>query len=225
MNEESTVNIRDIQHYLYCPRRFALLTVNGDWSENASVVRADLMHSHVHDGSHSYSDSKKIVRSDLYVYHDAPEYDLCGKLDCAEFIRKKDGVNISLLNGTFGVRIIEYKPTAPKDAPFRESDAIQVFAQKICADYVWHCDSEAYLYYDNTRKRVKLPFDTEYEKYDVLLRGLLREMRQILMTNEIPPRKKGQKCSGCSIAEKCFPKGGRKSIREQIEAISEGADT
>ena len=35
MSEDVTINIRDIQHYMYCPRRFALLEVNDDWAENA----------------------------------------------------------------------------------------------------------------------------------------------------------------------------------------------
>ncbi len=41
---------------MYCPRRFALLTLNLDWSENAFVVKADLLHENVHYGSHSFSD-------------------------------------------------------------------------------------------------------------------------------------------------------------------------
>ena len=36
MNEK-TINIRAIQHYMYCPRRFALLEINDDWEENASL--------------------------------------------------------------------------------------------------------------------------------------------------------------------------------------------
>ena len=42
MSEDVTINIRDIQHYMYCPRRFALLEVNDDWAENAFVVKANL---------------------------------------------------------------------------------------------------------------------------------------------------------------------------------------
>ena len=218
MTDNRTISIREIQHYLYCPRRFALLALNCDWAENASVVRADLMHSHVHDGSHRFSDKNKTVRSDVYVYHDAPEYDLVGKLDCVEFLNDENGVQIPLLNGTYRVRIVEYKPKQPKDAVFHETDAIQVFAQKLCADYVWGIDSEAYLYYDDVRKRVRLPFDTEYEKYDALLHSLLAEMRKILASHEIPPRRKGQHCSGCSIADQCFPKSPKKSVRERILA-------
>ena len=221
MNDERTLNIREIQHYLYCPRRFALLKLNCDWAENVSVIKADLLHSNVHDGSHSFSDSRKVVRSDIPVYHDAPEYDLYGVPDCVEFIRDDTGVPIPLLNGHFQVRIVEYKPRAPKDVPYHETDAIQVFAQKICADYVWHCNSEAYLYYADIRKRVRLPFDTEFKRYDELLRRLLREMRDILASHEIPSRKKGQRCSGCSIAEMCFPKVKSGTDREKILAMTE----
>ena len=81
---DSSLNIRSIQHFLYCPRRFALLEVNDDWEENAFVVKANLMHEHVHDGSHSYSDSRKVVRSDIAVYNDLPEYDIFGRVDCIE---------------------------------------------------------------------------------------------------------------------------------------------
>lgn len=222
MTDDYTISIRDIQHYQYCPRRFALLKLNCDWAENASVVKANLLHEHVHDGSHSFSDSKKVVRSDIPVYHDAPEYDLYGVPDCVEFLRSAEGVPIPLLNGTYQVQIVEYKPRAPKDAPFHEEDAVQVFAQKICADYVWHCSSSAYIYYTDTRKRVRLPFDTEYDAYDRLLRELLVQMRSVLAFHQIPPRRKRQHCSGCSVSELCFPKEQRGTLREKILSVTEG---
>ncbi len=86
MNDR-TINIRNIQHFLYCPRRYALLELNSDWAENAFVVKADILHQHVHDGSHSFSDSKKIVRSNIAIYNDLPQYDLYGMTDCVEFVR------------------------------------------------------------------------------------------------------------------------------------------
>ena len=222
MNDR-TINIRCIQHYMYCPRRFALLELNDDWKENAFVVMANIQHQHVHDGSHSYSDSKKIVRSDIAVYNDLPEYDIFGITDCMEFVRSKNGVPVAGYDGSFNVRIIEYKPKAPKNADFNETDAIQVFAQKICADNIWNCSSEAYIYYSDTRKRVKLPFDTEYDKYDTMLKKLLSEMRIILDTKVIPLRKRGQKCSGCSISDICFWKEKKYCVRDIIMS-QRGAD-
>lgn len=215
MNDR-TINIRCIQHYMYCPRRFALLEINDDWQENAYVVKANLQHHRVHDGSHKYSDSKKIVRSDIAVYNDENDYDIFGVTDCIEFVRDSGGVQISGYDGFFNVRIVEYKPKAPKGIDFNETDAIQVFAQKICADSIWNCNSEAYIYYSDTRKRVRLPFDTEYEKYDTMLKNLLFEMRKVLNSKLIPPRKKGQKCSGCSMADICFSKEKKYSVRDII---------
>ncbi|MBQ8959655.1 MAG: hypothetical protein IJ071_00325 [Ruminococcus sp.] len=143
--------------------------MNDDWAENAFVVKANIQHQHVHDGSHSYSDRKKVVRSDIAVYNDLPEYDIYGVTDCVEFIRSSSGVPVEGHEGLFQVRIVEYKPRAPKKGSFNETDAIQVFAQKICADQIWDCDSEAFIYYADTRKRVRLPFDSEFQKYDELL--------------------------------------------------------
>ena len=192
----NTINIRAIQHYMYCPRRFALLEVNDDWAENSFVVKANIQHQHVHDGSHSYSDSRKIVRSNIVVYNDEPVYDIFGITDCIEFIRSSEGVELSDQDGRFHVHIIEYKPKAPKEHGFNETDAIQVFAQKVCADSIWNCDSEAYIYYSDIRKRE--------EKC-------------------IPSRKKGQKCSGCSMSDVCFPKEKKYCVRD-IVMSQKGAD-
>ena len=222
MSENLTISLRSIQHYMYCPRRYALLELNRDWNENVFVVKANLLHEHVHDGSHSYSDSRKIVRSDMTVYRDGADYDLQGVLDCVEFVRSKDGVPIPGLEGTFLVRIIEYKPKAPKGEPFHETDAIQVYAQKLCADAVWGTDCECFLYYADIRRRVRLPFDTDTEKYDALLGHLLDGMQKILTSGTIPSRVKGQKCSGCSIADLCFPKEKSYSVRREIMLQKEG---
>lgn len=221
MNDR-TLNIRNIQHYMYCPRRYALLEINKDWSENAFIVKADIMHEHVHDGSHSFSDSKRIVKSAVAVYNDLPEYDLYGITDCVEFVRSSQGVTVSGLEGTYKVRLVEYKPKSPKGEAFHETDAIQVFAQKVCADYVWNCDSEAYIYYSDIKKRVRLPFDEDYYKYDKLLKKLLDEMREVIDKHEIPHRSKGQKCSGCSVADLCFPKDKKYCVRKEINLMSGG---
>ncbi len=210
----NTINIRQIQHYMYCPRRFALLELNDDWLENAFVIKANILHQNVHDGKHSFSDNKKIVRSDISIYNDLPEYDLFGKADCIEFIKNSAGIQISGHDGKYIVKLIEYKPKAPKDKAFHDTDAIQVFAQKLCADHIWRCDSEAYIYYSDIRKRVKLPFDTEFEKYDEIIKNLLSEMRALLKEKKIPSRRKGQKCSGCSLADICMPKESKYSVRD-----------
>lgn len=220
---DHTVNIRTIQHYLYCPRRFALLELNRDWAENAFVVQANLMHGNVHSGEHRSGgrQGEKIVRSAVSLYLDDPAYDLYGVADCIEFVRDENGVEVPNLRGKYRVQVVEYKPKPPKNEAYHETDAIQVFAQKLCADAVWGCDSAAFLYYTETKKRVRLPFDTEYAAYDAKLKTLLAEMRTILDTQTIPQRTRGQKCSGCSIADLCFPKCTAYHVRTEIDRAGE----
>lgn len=193
-----------------------MLEINGDWTENAFVVKANILHENVHDGTHSFSDKSKVVRSSVPLYNDNDDYDLYGIADCVEFIKDKNGVEIEGLSGLYSVRIIEYKPTKPTVGEYSETDTIQVFAQKLCADFVWGCDSECYIYYTDKRKRVKLPFDTEFAKYDNTLKELLVEMRKYAAENRIPEREKGQKCSGCSIKDVCFPKDAEYCVRDEI---------
>ena len=192
------INIRTIQHYMYCPRRFGLLEIENAWAENVSVVLANIMHENVHSGKHQFKSNNKVVLSSVTLYND--ELDLYGVADCIEFCKNKDGVPIDGLDGKYTVRLVEYKPTQPKDGSIRETDAIQVFAQKLCADYIWECNSEGCIYYADTRKRVKMPFDE-----DVMESGV------------IPPKIKGQKCSGCSIKDLCMPKTKKYSIKQIIE--------
>lgn len=218
-NSEHSINIRSIQHFMYCQRRWGLLEINRDWSENAFVVKTNILHENVHDGTHSFSEKNKTVRSSVSVYNDKEEYDLNGIADCVEFIKDKNGVEINGLNGLYSVKLIEYKPTAPTVGEFNETDAIQVFAQKLCADFVWGCNCECFIYYSDKRKRVRLPFDTEFEKYDKTLKALLSEMREYISENSIPERVKGQKCSGCSLKDICLPKSAEYSVRKEIEKL------
>ena len=184
------INIRTIQHYMYCPRRFGLLEIENAWAENVSVVLANIMHENVHSGKHQFKSNNKVVLSSVTLYND--ELDLYGVADCIEFCKNKDG-------------------------SIRETDAIQVFAQKLCADYIWKCNSEGCIYYADTRKRVKMPFDEEYDRYKALLDDLVGKMQNVMESGVIPPKIKGQKCSGCSIKDLCMPKTKKYSIKQLIE--------
>jgi len=197
------------------------LEVNGDWAENAFVVKANLMHEAVHSGEHGFSSANKIVRSAVTVYNDLPEYNLFGVADCIEFIRSANGVAVPGLDGKYSIRIVEYKPRPPKDADFHESDAVHVFAQKLCADFVWGCDSEAYIYYAEKRRRVRLDFGDPkvYGKYDAQIKQYAGEMRQLLNGHRIPPKRTGQNCSGCSLEDACFAKSKAYNVQKILAAI------
>lgn len=214
------IAIRSIQHYMYCPHRWGLLEIDRAWSENVFVTKANLMHNRVHDPEQNYISRGKKVYTSVPVYNDLDEYNLYGVTDCLEMTKDKNGVFIDGSKEKYNISIIEYKPTKPKQAEYLEEDLMQVFAQKICVDYVFGSDCEAVLYYADVKKRITLPLKENFEVYDRQLKKLLKEMRINFVQGVIPPIRKGQKCSGCSMKDLCMPSANKsRDFLSEIQKI------
>lgn len=215
------ISVRSVQHYLYCPHRWGLLEIDRAWAENAFVTKANLLHSRVHDPDKHYAAKGKRIMTSVSVYHDLPEYNLYGVTDCLELTEDETGVSINGSREKYRIGIVEYKPTKPKDCEYHEDDLMQVFAQKVCVDYVFGCDCDGEIYYADVKKRVRLPLKENFGVYDEKLRTLLTEMRQHLENGVIPAIRAGQKCSGCSMKDLCMPSlKSHKNFRSSMEAIA-----
>lgn len=216
------IPIRSIQHYMYCPHRWGLLEIDKAWAENVFVTKANLMHNRVHDPERNYVSKGKKVYTSVPVYNDLEEYNLYGVIDCLELSRNGTGVSVADSEETYGICIVEYKPTKPKHMDYNEDDLMQVFAQKICVDYVFGCDCDTVLYYADQKKRIVLPIKENFKNYDRRLKELLTEMRDYFEKGIIPPIRKGQKCSGCSMKDLCMPSVRRKKdLFTEIKEIQE----
>lgn len=191
---EIEVTIRSVQHYLYCPHRWGLIEIEKAWAENYYVTKSNLMHERVHAPESHYSARGKKVYTAVSVYNDLPEYHLFGVTDCIE---------IDEQNG--GFCIVEYKPTKPKGRDYNDADLMQVFAQKVCVDHTFKTDCDAVLYYGDVRKRYSLPLRENFDEYNARLIAQLAEMRAYFRAGIVPPVRKGQKCSGCSMKDMCMP--------------------
>lgn len=200
---ENVINIRSLQHFLYCPHRWGLIEIGKIWSENFYVTKANLVHKRAHDFNEFISKGKKVF-TDVSVYNDMPEYNLYGVLDCLEI---SDNV----------INIVEYKPTKPKSKEYNYEDLMQVFAQKICVDYIFKGNCRGYIYYADVKKRVKLPLEENFEEYDSDLKSIMGKMRDLMKVGKIPTIRKNQNCNGCSLKDLCIPKMKKiRSVRDEI---------
>jgi CRISPR-associated exonuclease Cas4 len=183
------------------------LEIDRAWAENYFVVKAALVHERAHSMS-QYASRGKRVYTAVKVWND--EYGLFGVTDCIEE-----------QNGKY--TIVEYKPTAPKSGTVRDEDAMQIFAQKICVDHVFSTDCSAEIYYADTKKRYRLPFEEEYQSRLDRLCDLLRKMQEYRQAGIIPAIRSGQVCSGCSMKDMCIPSAVKKrtDIRGSIIQFSE----
>lgn len=216
MNDQDIViSIRDIQHYLYCPHRWGLIRNDCAWAENVFVTKANLQHKRVHDPDKSYSSRAKEVITSVQVYNDEPELNLYGVVDCIELRKDAGGAVIPGKESRYRLTIVEYKPTAPKISDWNDDDLMQVFAQKLCVDSTFHCSTEGVLYYADKKKRVTLPLEENYASLRKNLVLTLAEMRENMANGIVPPIRRNQKCSGCSMNDMCLPK--LKSGKEWFE--------
>lgn len=211
------ITIRSIQHYMYCPHRWGLLEIDKAWAENVFVTKANLMHERVHDPNRNYTVRGRKVFTFVPVYNDLEEYNLYGVMDCLECKESKDGIDAFHDGKKYKLCIVEYKPTKSKQQTHRKDDLMQIFAQKICVDYVFHCDCETILYYADVKQRIPVDFTDSYREFDNELKDLLCEMRANLREGIIPPIRKGQQCSGCSMKDMCMPSSLKKSYRFKKE--------
>ena len=214
------IAIRDIQHFLYCPHRWGLLKIDCAWAENYYVTKGNLLHKRVHSSEKRYLSPEKKALTTIAVYNDKAPYNIYGFLDSLELVSSESGIILDKTGLKYQLIIVEYKPTAPKDMLFHLSDAIQVFAQKICIDEIFKTNSQCVIYYSDTKQRIKLPFQSEYSFYDDLLKSSLNSMRIFIKNSEIPPIKKNQHCGGCSFKDLCMPSSKKyKLLRTQIKEL------
>ena len=218
--ELSEVTIRSIQHYMYCPHRWGLMEIEESWAENIFVTKANLIHERVHDPDKNYTARGKKNFTSVQVYNDLDPYRLFGVIDCLELVPDVKGVPVPGENGTYRLRIVEYKPTQLKGQEYREDDAMQVFAQKLCVDYVFGGECEGIIYYADVKKRIHLPLCEQFTEYDEKLKKLLSEMRDYREKGKVPPIREKQKCSGCSMKDLCMPTiKPIKSLHDEIKKI------
>lgn len=205
------INIRQIQHYLYCPHRWGLIEIGRIWEENYFVTKANLIHERVHNSDNDYTIRGKKVWTSVSVYNDLPEYNLYGVTDCIEEFENYEN------NNTSKYCIVEYKPTMPKDKKCNFEDLMQVFAQKICVDYTFKTNCETVIYYADKKQRQILDFSESFLEYNTKLKEILLLMRNYLKTGTIPKINQGQKCSGCSFKDVCMPKNYKNvNIKDKI---------
>ncbi len=201
---DDSVDLRSIQQYLYCPHRFGLMENDCSWAENVFVSRGNLAHERVTEGKITSSRGTIQERS-IRVFND--DWGLFGILDCLELKKDKNGVEVSAYDGKYTVSIVEYKISAPKNGKIRMEDHMQLLGQKICVDSLFSCDADTYFYYHDTRRRERVEFA---EEDYIFLKKTLNEIREIKRNGHIPPIRKDQYCSGCSMKDICLPgKRGR----------------
>lgn len=186
-----TLYLSRLQHYLFCPRQFALIELECAWEENVFTAEGQVMHEKVNSGGHETRGKIKTVRT-LPLGHRA--LGLEGIADVVEYHTDDHGQQIPFP--------IEYKRGKPKS---HRADEVQLCSQALCLEDMHDCTvTDGALFYGKTRRRHHVTFDDELRQITL---DAIQECRHIIDSKHTPPPTYStSKCRNCSLKDICHPK-------------------
>lgn len=178
-----------LQHAVYCLRQAALIHLERAWAENRFTAEGNVLHAVTDKGGRR---TLRGVRRVMAMPLVSQRLNLIGIADVVEFHPGETG-EIPCP--------VEFKRGKPK---LHRADEVQLCAQALCLEEMTgQSIPEGIIFYAETKRRVKVPFDPE-------LRRLTEETSTALIamfrSRRTPaPTLRKARCRACSLKELCRP--------------------
>jgi len=184
MDDQEPIMISALNHYLYCPRRCALVHIEQIWSENLYTMRGNDVHENVHDESSHEISGIEYERA-LPIW--SRRLNLTGKADLVEF---HEGIPYP----------VEYKSGRHKEF---ENDFTQLCAQALCLEEMFGVPvDKGALYWHGSRERRDIIFTDAIRRQ---VEEVALKVIEMLEKRIIPPPVNDKRCEGCSLRNVCLP--------------------
>lgn len=185
MNEEDdVVTLSEIEHFAYCSRQWALITMERTWNDNLSTVRGSLAHERVDAPSVRAERGRRVLRG-LTVWSD--RHGLFGRADVVEI--PSAGAPVP----------VEYKSGSAAAMPAR----LQLAAQAVCLEEMFDCAvPEGVLWLGRARRRVSVPIG---EQLRAELLQVVDQIRAARRSLGLPRARFDRRCRDCSLINECLP--------------------
>jgi CRISPR-associated exonuclease Cas4 len=208
MDDLEPIYLSRLQHYLYCPRQFALIELEDVWIENRFTAEGQVLHQRVDQAD---KQKRGVVRTIWGMRLSHGVLGIEGVADVVEYHRQS--------GGTEQPYPIEYKRGKPKA---HRADEVQLCAQALCLeDMEGVAVPEGALLYGEVRRRHRVDFD---ETLRDLTLQTIRACRDIVQS-KITPKAVYQagKCRHCSLIEQCHPRDFTRSASAWLaKQLTEG---
>jgi len=197
MNETGTLPIQSfdsggriiplsaINQYLYCPRRAALIHVEGTFSDNVHTVVGSQLHDQADVSGYETVKGVTLLRA-LPVWSDRLR--LSGKCDIVE--RHPDGSLVP----------VEFKKG--KRRKFDNDDA-QLCAQALCLEEMFGRDiPRGAIFHAKSKRRREVEFTEELRR---LTEQAIAAMHRLIEEDAVPQAVHKPQCAECSLFDHCLP--------------------
>lgn len=199
MNNDISLQISGIQHFIFCRRQWGLIYVDEIWADNYLTKQGSIMHENAHQGLLTEK------RGDLLITRSLPvssrELRIHGICDVVEFRQSGKGIPIPGYAEKWLPCPVEYKRGVPKPG---DEDVMQLVAQAVALEEMlsFPIDNGA-IYYGRQHHRMLVPIDTVKREE---LRKICLEMHDCFKRAYVPRVRFTAKCNACSIKDLCLPK-------------------
>ena len=190
MSEDDFIPLSALQHYLYCPRRCALIHVEQPWAESRTTAEGRVL---PEQADKPRGERRRGVRTVTAMPLANATLGITGVADVVEFYPGPNGLR------AFPVA---YKSGRPKG---RRADDVQLCAQALCLeDMLNQCIPAGALFYGGTRRRTDVLFDGELRQ---LTRDTIDATRAMLAAGLIPTAQyRPRLCGACPLIDLCQPR-------------------
>ncbi|HHV62961.1 MAG TPA: CRISPR-associated protein Cas4 [Firmicutes bacterium] len=215
-DEDSLLPLSGIQHFAFCPRQWALIHIERQWSENLRTVQGRHLHERVHSSIATEARGEVVIARSLPLV--SYRLGLYGVADVVEFqlaSSSEPGIVLPGREGRWYPRPVEYKRGRAKPD---DRDEVQLCAQAMCLEEMLKIQVAAgNLFYGKTQHRVSVLFGPALRKR---VESLARQMHETFEKGVTPPAPTDVECKLCSLMDICIPDITRKkrSIEKYIRA-------
>jgi CRISPR-associated exonuclease Cas4 len=184
MDKQEPVMISALNHYLYCPRRCALIHLEQFFQENVYTMRGKEVHERADEAS-SYLEAGVRVERALPIW--SKRLNLVGKADVVEF------------HGDVPYPV-EYKSGRHKEF---QNDFLQLCAQAVCLEEMLGVKIEkGALYWHGSRERKEIQLTASLKEQ---VEKIAEEVHRMIFEKRIPHPVNDERCRECSLREACMP--------------------
>lgn len=188
-----------LKHFRFCRRRWALVHLEQQWSENVLTLEGHYMHERVHDDNFTELRGSILLSRGMPIRSETLK--ITGQCDMVELHRDENGVSIQGREGKWRIYPVEYKHGRPDE---RGADELQLCAQAMCLEEMFHTTiPEGAIFYTSSHRRLSVELTEALRQKVCKTAEILRSIRDGYL---IPKAEYSAKCKKCSLSDICMPK-------------------
>ena len=199
-NEGRIIPLSAINQYLYCPRRAALIHVEGTFTENEHTLIGSQFHEQADVPGYEKAEHTEVLRA-LPVW--SQRLGLSGKCDIVEVKLKRPSIRKKaryLPANVESVYPIEYKKGRRRKF---DNDDAQLCAQAICLEGMFGLEvPRGAIFHAGSKRRREVEFTRDLRR---LTEEAVEAVHRLIGENRVPRAVHKPQCSECSLFDYCMP--------------------